>query len=127
MPNTTLHSLLEKAIPSSTEERTKLIETDAFLAKSYGEVAVKGDTAAPDANAQVDLHYVCFVKGTPDSEGKSNLWELDGSRKGPLLRLEGMASGDDVFSQKALEAGPLKFLERGLEDVRFSAVALVRE
>ena len=58
------------------------------------------------------------MKGTDGT-----LWELDGRRKGPLERgkLEG---SEDVLSEKALTLGPLKFLERAGEDLRFSAVAL---
>ncbi|KAK5625397.1 hypothetical protein RRF57_001113 [Xylaria bambusicola] len=66
----------------------------------------------------VDLHYVCFVK-TDDG----TLWELDGRRKGPIARGQ-LAADEDVLSDKALLWGPLKFLERGGGDMRFSCVAL---
>ncbi|KAJ2898910.1 Ubiquitin carboxyl-terminal hydrolase [Zalerion maritima] len=125
-PDSTLSTLLSDAIPASYSQRSKLLETDEFMAKSYGEVAVRGDTAAPDAKDDLDLHYVCFVKGTPDAQGKSRLWELDGRRKGPLMRMEGLGLEDDILTQEALEKGPLKFLQRAGGDMRFSCVALVQ-
>jgi ubiquitin carboxyl-terminal hydrolase L3 len=73
---------------------------------------------APDAQDDVDLHYVCFVR-TDDG----TLWELDGRRKGPIARGK-LEDGADVLSEKALLWGPLKFLERGGGDMRFSCVAL---
>lgn len=77
-----------------------------------------GDTAAPDAQDDVDLHYVCFVKDT-----RGGIWELDGRRKGPIKRGD-LEENEDVLSTKALSLGPLKFLEREGGDLRFSAVAL---
>lgn len=66
----------------------------------------------------MDLHYVCFTKG---SDG--GLWELDGRRKGPIRRGD-LDESEDVLSPKGLSLGALKFLERGGEDLRFSAIAL---
>ena len=66
----------------------------------------------------MDLHYVCFVKG---SDGA--LWELDGRRKGPIRRGD-LEENEDMLSPKALSLGILKFLEREGDDLRFSAVAL---
>lgn len=66
----------------------------------------------------MDLHYVCFVKGTDGA-----LYELDGRRKGPIKRGE-LAEDEDVLSSKGLSMGALRFLEREGADLRFSAVAL---
>lgn len=79
---------------------------------------MQGATAAPDASADVDLHFVAFVK-----TAQNNLWELDGSRKGPLNRGK-LDEEDDVLSEKALEMGVRKFLRGAGEDLRFSLLAL---
>lgn len=117
-PDSDLDKLVKEAIPLSPDQRSRLLETSQSLARAHQSAASQGDTAAPDAADDVDLHYVCFVKGTDGT-----LWELDGRRKGPLERgrLEG---NEDVLSEKALTLGPRKFLERAGEDLRFSAVAL---
>lgn len=58
---------------------------------------------------------------------KNNLWELDGSRKGPLNRGH-LEDGEDVLGEKALELGPKRFLKREMEagggELRFSLLAL---
>lgn len=113
-----LDKLIKEAIPLAPAERSKLLERSSSLAAVHQEAASQGDTAAPDAQDDVDLHYVCFVK-TDDG----TLWELDGRRKGPIARGK-LEENEDVLSEKALLWGPLKFLEREGEDMRFSCVAL---
>ncbi|KAK5991076.1 Ubiquitin carboxyl-terminal hydrolase isozyme L3 [Cladobotryum mycophilum] len=108
----------EEEHPLPPPDRARVLETTPALATAHREAASAGDTAAPDAQDDVDLHYVCFVKG---SDGA--LWELDGRRKGPLRRGE-LGADEDVLSERGLAMGALKFLERGGADLRFSAVAL---
>ncbi|KAL2189643.1 cysteine proteinase [Thermothelomyces heterothallicus CBS 203.75] len=115
------HRLAEDAtvaVPLGPDERARLLERDPALAAAHQSAAEQGDTAAPAATDDVDLHYVCFVKGRDGA-----LWELDGRRKGPLRRGD-LDSSEDVLSEKALALGPLKFLEREAADLRFSCVAL---
>jgi len=68
------------------------------------------------------LHFVCFVKAKD-----GHLWELDGSRKGPLDR-GALEEGEDALSEKALQLGVRRFLKQeeraGGKDLRFSLVAL---
>ncbi|KAI2620040.1 ubiquitin carboxyl-terminal hydrolase [Hypoxylon sp. NC1633] len=119
--NTPLQTLLQKSIPLPPAERSALLERTPELATAHQEAASQGATTAPDARDDVDLHYVCFVKA--DRDGESVLWELDGRRKGPIARGV-LGPNEDVLSDKALLWGPLKFLERGGGDMRFSCVAL---
>lgn len=114
----TLDELLKKSVDLAPAERSRLLESTPAIAEAHREAASGGDTAAPDANSDVDLHYVCFTKG-----GDGNLWELDGRRKGPIKRGE-LGEKEDILSSKALSMGPLKFLEREGADLRFSAVVL---
>ena len=105
-------------MPLAPADRSRLVETNEGLAEAHHVAASAGDTAAPDAQDHVDLHYVCFVKADDGT-----LWELDGRRKGPLARGQ-LAEAEDVLSEKALLWGPRKFLEREGADMRFSCVAL---
>ncbi|PHH88271.1 hypothetical protein CDD83_7755 [Cordyceps sp. RAO-2017] len=114
----TLDKLLRKSIPLPPGERSALLETTPELASAHKEAASGGDTAAPDANDDVDLHYVCFAKGAD-----GGLWELDGRRKGPIRRGD-LDEHEDVLSARGLSLGALRFLEREGGDLRFSAVAL---
>lgn len=58
---------------------------------------------------------------------KNNLWEMDGRRKGPLNRGP-LGPEEDVLSEKALELGVRKFLQREEEagggELRFSLITL---
>ncbi|KAI6359169.1 hypothetical protein MCOR25_007140 [Pyricularia grisea] len=118
--DSTLDKLRKDATPLDPAARSKLIETNGALAQQNKAVASRGDTAAPEATDDVDLHYVCFVKAEDGT-----LWELDGRRKGPLARGK-LEDSEDVLSEKALVLGPRKFLEREGGDMRFSCVALAQ-
>ena len=105
------------------DARAKLLETSPEFASAHASAAAGGDTAAPSADARVDLHFVAFVK----SPG-GNLWELDGRRKGPLNRGK-LPDGDDILGAEALALGPKKFLKAEEEagaggELRFSILAL---
>ncbi|KAK2060151.1 ubiquitin carboxyl-terminal hydrolase, family 1 [Colletotrichum caudatum] len=113
-----LNTLIENAVPLDPVARAQLLEKTPALATAHREAASQGATEAPEASDDVDLHYVCFVRGDDGT-----LWELDGRRKGPLNRGQ-LDAGEDVLSEKALTWGPRKFLEREGADLRFSAVAL---
>lgn len=121
-PSSPLSELLQAAVQLSPKERAELLYNSPALESAHQSAAAKGDTAAPQAEDDVDLHYVCFVKSADN-----RLWELDGRRKGPLDR--GMlGEEDDVLSQRALELGVKRFLAREMEggkgDMRFSLVVL---
>lgn len=55
-----------------------MIEKSVELAAVHKESALLGQTAAPDAEADIDLHFVCFVV----KEGC--LYELDGRNACPI-------------------------------------------
>lgn len=118
-----LEKFIQNAIPLKPFERATLIEETEALESAHQAAAATGDTSAPDAQDNVDLHFVCFVK----SEKNGHLYELDGRRKGPLDHGE-LSDGDDVLSEKALALGVRAFLKReeaaGGGDLRFSLIAL---
>lgn len=113
-----LSNFVSKSIPLKPSQRSSLLEGSSELAQAHREAASLGDTPAPAAGDDIDLHYVCFVKG---SDGA--LWELDGRRKGPIRRGK-LDADEDVLSPMGLGIGALRFLEREGGDLRFSAVAL---
>ena len=109
-------------MPFAPLARAELLYSSPALESAHQAAAAKGDTAAPDAESDVDLHYVCFVK-TQDH----HLWELDGRRSGPLDRGP-IGEEDDVLSERALELGVRRFMRReeqaGAGELRFSLVVL---
>ncbi|KAK6461950.1 hypothetical protein DFJ63DRAFT_288143 [Scheffersomyces coipomensis] len=52
------------------------LESSIKLDENFGE---KGQTEAPSPDAQIDLHFITFVKGK-----NNHIYELDGRRKGPI-------------------------------------------
>ncbi|KAI5212097.1 cysteine proteinase [Aureobasidium subglaciale] len=121
-PDSDLATLLQDAINLKPAQRADLLYESQALESAHQAAATGGDTSAPAAEDNVDLHYVCFVKSA-----NNHLWEMDGRRKGPLDR--GLLTvDDDVLSDKALDMGVRSFLKREAEagggDLRFSLIAL---
>ncbi|CEL04433.1 Putative Ubiquitin C-terminal hydrolase L3 (AFU_orthologue; AFUA_2G05590) [Aspergillus calidoustus] len=118
IPESDLEKLLKDAEPLPPVERADLLYESKALESAHADAAKLGDTKAPGAEDDVDLHFVAFVKG---ADGK--LWELDGRRKGPLERGT-LAEGEDALSERALDLGVRRFLkvesEGGNPDLRFS-------
>ena len=121
-PNSDLAKLVHDAVPLNPQARADLLYESEALESAHQSAAGGGDTSAPDAEDNVDLHYVCFVKSQDN-----NLWELDGRRKGPLNRGK-LSADEDVLSEKALDLGVRSFLKRESEagggDLRFSLITL---
>ncbi len=119
-PSSTLGKLLTAAIPLQPNERADLLYNSPDLESAHRYSAQQGDTSAPAASDDIDLHYVAFVRA---DDGR--LWELDGRRKGPIDRGV-LDEGDDALSEKALDLGPRSFMKREAEggEMRFSLVAL---
>jgi ubiquitin carboxyl-terminal hydrolase L3 len=119
----TFAKLREAAIPLGMEERATLLYESQELEEAHQSVAEMGDTVAPSADEgdRLGQHFVAFVK----EDGR--LWELEGSRKGPLDRGE-LGEEEDVLSERALELGLGRVIrmesESGGGDLRFSCIAL---
>lgn len=122
-PDSDLAKLVSDVTPLAPTDRAAYLYDSRMLESAHGEAAQQGQSSAPGAADDIDLHYVCFVK----DEKTDHLWELDGRRKGPLDRGV-LDEGDDVLSEKALELGPRQFMKREEEigggEMRFSLVTL---
>ncbi|PYH47782.1 ubiquitin carboxyl-terminal hydrolase [Aspergillus saccharolyticus JOP 1030-1] len=122
LPGSDLDHLLREAETLDPVARADLLYESKALESAHADAARLGDTQAPQAEDNVDLHFVAFVKG---ADGR--LWELDGRRKGPLDRGL-LGPEEDALSEKALELGVRRFLsveaQGGNPDLRFSLVSL---
>lgn len=123
LPGSDFEKIRRDAIPLGMKDRAQMLyDSDAFEA-AHKAVADIGDTAAPPAGDKrhAGQHFISFVK-----EG-GHLWELEGSRKGPIDR--GVLGDDeDVLSPRALELGMKRVIKlvqaAGVDDLRFSVTAL---
>lgn len=123
LPGSDFEKIRRDAIPLGMKDRAQMLyDSDAFEA-AHKAVAEIGDTAPPPAGDKrhAGQHFISFVK-----EG-GHLWELEGSRKGPIDR--GVLGDDeDVLSPRALELGMKRVIKlvqaAGVDDLRFSVTAL---
>ncbi|KAL4786775.1 hypothetical protein BJX76DRAFT_70737 [Aspergillus varians] len=122
LPGSDLEGLLKDAEGLEPAQRADLLYESKALESAHADAAKLGDSKAPGAEDDVDLHFVAFVKG---SDGK--LWELDGRRRGPLERGV-LGPEEDALSERALELGVRRFLDveakGGNPDLRFSLLSL---
>lgn len=114
-----IDQLAHKAEHETVDERSKDLESSETLEKLHSEVASHGSTEAPDANDQVDLHYVCFTR----SRKTGNFVELDGRRNGPIDLGPFDSKESDLLSEKALDR-VRSFIKRETTDPAFSILAL---
>lgn len=123
-PGSDFEKIRRDAIPLKTKERAQMLYDSQPFEDAHKSVEHMGDTAAtsPSPGVHAALHFVSFVK---NEDG--HLWELEGSRKGPIDR--GMLGEDeDVLSPRALELGLKRIIklveDAGDKELRFSCTAL---
>ncbi|KAK7756441.1 hypothetical protein SLS62_001667 [Diatrype stigma] len=123
-PGSDLAALRSRAIPLQMAERADMLYNSVPFELAHKSVEEVGDTVALPPAGNTGQHFVAFVK----AEGK--LWELEGSRKGPLER-GSLTDDEDVLSPRALEMGIERIIklvsDAGEEDMRFSCIALARQ
>lgn len=123
LPGSELAKFLEKAVPLKMDERARLINESRPLYEASEAVALKGDTKPLNPDEGTLNHFVALVKA---SDGQ--LWELEGSRKGPLARGP-LGQGDDALSERALTVGMKRLIDiqqRSGDYPRFSCIALAQ-
>lgn len=121
VPGSKLANFLEKAVPLGMDERAKLLNDNESLHEASEAVALKGDTHVLGPDEDSIHHFVALVKGAD-----GNLWELEGSRKGPLNRGP-LGDDEDAFSEKALDLGIRRLIDmqrKAGTDLPFSCIAL---
>ncbi|KAK1066559.1 hypothetical protein LTR12_001791 [Friedmanniomyces endolithicus] len=117
-PGSTLAKLLREVTPLKALPRAEVLYHSEELEKAHMAVAFKGDSVAPLAAEPNGYHFISFVQGKD-----GHLYELEGSWDGPIDRGV-MGSGDDVMSEKALEAGIRRFVKAAEGNMEMSMIAL---
>lgn len=121
VPGSPLDTLLTTCLPLSPSKRALALEDSRDLEIAHADAARQGSTAAPSsAEDEVDFHYVCFV---PSKSGR--LYEMDGSKKGPVDKGVDLREGDDMLGENAMKLVK-EFIEREKDgNLNFSLMALV--
>jgi ubiquitin carboxyl-terminal hydrolase L3 len=123
IPGSFLNKLRAAALPLGREERAKLLYDSEEFERAHQLVAGLGESSLPVLRngERLGQHFVAYVKVN------GHLWELEGSREGPLDRGE-LDEGEDVLSPKALARGLKRIMQldadAGGNDLRFSCIAL---
>ncbi|KAJ4414427.1 hypothetical protein N0V82_007934 [Gnomoniopsis sp. IMI 355080] len=124
LPGSDFEKLRRDAIPLKMDERAQMLYDSQSFEDAHAAVANLGDTVppTPEVGHHVGGHFVSFVKADD-----GNIWELEGSRKGPINRGV-LAADEDVLSPKALELGLKRVIklvqDAGIDDLRFSCTVL---
>lgn len=122
-PNSDLATLRSDAIPLTMTQRAQMLYDSRPFEFAHKSVEQAGDSYQDASRERNGGHFVSFVK----VDGK--LWELEGSRKGPLERGD-LHEDEDVLSPRALDLGIKRIIklsaDGGGESLRFSCIALAR-
>ncbi|KAK6356149.1 ubiquitinyl hydrolase 1 [Orbilia javanica] len=100
-----LASLLEEAKPLDPYARAELLIKSPSLAAAHKEAAEAGETEAPDAEAEVDYHYIAFVRGTD-----GGVYEMDGSQKTGERKIA-ESSGEDLLASEDVRVAVGKIMD----------------
>jgi len=90
-PGSALAKFIEEGRDKNPDQRAKVLETTDF-ASIHADAASGGQTSAPSADSNTNLHFTCFVQArSPEgadgtSANEMRLLELDGRRNGPVDR-----------------------------------------
>lgn len=124
LPGSTLQKLRADALPLNRTARAQMLYDSQAFEEAHRSVAALGDTAPPPPQQadRLGQHFVAFVKADD-----GHLWELEGSRKGPLDRGP-LRDDEDGLSPTALDLGLRRVINvekaAGGSDLRFSCIAL---
>ena len=125
LPESELARIRAEALPKTMLPRARVLEENEFYEAAHRDAAQEGQSEVPPLEHDGrGNHFVAFVKGMDD-----HLWELEGTRKGPLDRGI-LAENEDMLSDSALNAGLRRVMEiNNLEgavggDLRFSCTVL---
>ncbi|CAJ1345828.1 unnamed protein product [Effrenium voratum] len=115
-PESPIGKFLE-TIKGKTPQDAGLALVDATDLHSASEASARGgQTAAPEAHADVDAHFICFV------EKDGDLYELDGNKAFPINH--GPTDGDLLGTAgRVIKAN---FMDKDPESINFNMMALVK-
>ncbi|KAM0356037.1 hypothetical protein ACHAPU_000430 [Fusarium lateritium] len=117
-PGSELEKIINETRDLKPLPRANFLYNSIELEKAHMAAAVTGDTIAPASQEPAGYHFISFVKGAD-----GHLYDLEGAWCGPIDR--GMLDeGDDLLSDKALEATVKRYTKVADGNLEFSIIAL---
>lgn len=120
-PSSDFGTLIARCKSLNSQGRCRALEESAELRAAHEKAAVQGDTAPPEsAEDEVDYHYICLAPSTTSRR----VYELDGSKKGPIDTGVILGDGEDMLSAHVVHL--LKdYITRDEGNAYFNFMALV--
>ncbi|ORZ32977.1 hypothetical protein BCR44DRAFT_35099, partial [Catenaria anguillulae PL171] len=120
----TLHTDLGAlAVPADRAAYLDKGKGHMLVGEAHGEVAVMGQSATPDAEDDVDLHFVAFVAKGDDEA----VVEFDGRKAGPVVHeAKGLRPVSEHLLDNVVHVVK-EFMARDPENIQFTLMALVPE
>jgi len=112
--SSSLANFFAKTASLSPDERAAILEKENVIESVHSDLAQEGQTSAPPMDAAIDLHFIAFV------QVENNLYELDGSKPGPLNH--GTSSAGTLLKDAAKICQ--EYMARDPNEMRFTVVAL---
>ncbi|KAK7792357.1 hypothetical protein R5R35_009960 [Gryllus longicercus] len=109
-----LKQFLDTAKTLTPEERGEILEKAEGIINAHKEVALEGQTEAPEPNEPVNYHFVAFV------QKDGHLYELDGRKSFPVNH---GSTSEDSFLQDAAKICK-EYMARDPDELHFTVVAL---
>ena len=114
-PGSWLHTWVHKTAALDPQARGTALGEDTTLAEAHAAGATGGQSAVPDSDEEVNLHFVCFV------HVDGGLYELDGRR--PCSLRHGNTTVEDLLTDAARVISR-EYVEASDGAVSFNVMAL---
>ncbi|ODV96170.1 hypothetical protein PACTADRAFT_33351 [Pachysolen tannophilus NRRL Y-2460] len=124
-----LIDLFKKNLIQDFKQRDNLVKNLIFNSNQciYQDYSNKGQTITPDANDDVNLHFICFMK----NYNNGNLYELDGRRRnflklGKSINETGTQEDKNIINEKLIVDKILHYMDIADDEdkYKFSMIGL---
>lgn len=109
-----LKQFLEDAQALTPDERGELLQKAEGIINTHKQLALEGQTEAPDSSTPVNYHFVAFV------QKDGSLYELDGRKSFPINH---GPTTEDTFLEDAAKVCQ-QYMARDPDELHFTVVAL---
>ncbi|KAF7865624.1 uncharacterized protein EAF02_010047 [Botrytis sinoallii] len=116
--------LYERSIPLGPDDRATMLYNDQNYEDAHQAIAILADKASSTEKVEKSKrHFVAFVRGEDGS-----LWEMDGSRGGPIRREPRLEEHEDLLTDDILRFCMGGFVDTDSdEDTMCSCIALTKD